>query len=76
MLKKIIESNKLNYRHMSNFVSQYNENHIPTSPLQKILLSVGSATVSLFDPQRAGIIKILIYKLSSKIICSLLLSIS
>lgn len=45
------------YRHMSGFVSQYNENHIPTTPLQKIMLSVGSAAVSLFDPQRAGNIR-------------------
>lgn len=39
---------------MSDFVTQYNENHIPTTPLQKLLLSIGSATVSLFDPRRAG----------------------
>lgn len=42
------------YRQMSDFVTQYNENHIPTTPFQKLLLSIGSATVSLFDPQRAG----------------------
>ncbi|XP_026822950.1 ubiquinone biosynthesis protein COQ4 homolog, mitochondrial isoform X2 [Rhopalosiphum maidis] len=56
MLKKIIVSNKQMYRHMSDFVTQYNENHIPTTPFQKLLLSVGSATVSLFDPQRADMI--------------------
>lgn len=42
------------HRYMSDFVTQYNENHIPTSSLQKLLLSIGSATVSLFDPRRAG----------------------
>lgn len=61
MLKKISVSSKLNYCHMSDFVSEYNKNHISTSPLQKILLSVGSATASLFDPRRAGIIKMLFY---------------
>jgi len=50
----MIVSNNRMYRHMSDFVTQYNENHIPTTPFQKLLLSVGSATVSLFDPQRAG----------------------
>lgn len=54
MLKKIIITKKQVYRQMSDFVSQYNENHIPTTPLQKILLSVGSATISLLDPRRAG----------------------
>jgi len=54
MLKKIIASNHRMYRQMSDFVTQYNENHIPTTAFQKLLLSVGSATVSLFDPQRAG----------------------
>lgn len=47
----------LNYqvhRRMSDFVTQYNENYIPTTPLQKLLLSIGSATVSLLDPRRAG----------------------
>lgn len=53
MLKRIVSS-KCTSRHMSDFVSQYNENYIPTTPFQKILLSVGSATVSLFDPRRAG----------------------
>jgi len=41
---------------MSDFASQYNENHIPTKPFQKILLSVGSATMSLLDPRRADMI--------------------
>lgn len=54
MLKNKIITNKLVYRQMSDFIAQYNENHIPTTPLQKILLSVGSATVSLLDPRRAG----------------------
>lgn len=45
---------------MSDFVSQYNENHIPTTQFQKILLSVGSAAISLLDPRRAGNIQILI----------------
>jgi len=54
-MKKIIVSNNRIYRHMSDFVTQYNENHIPTTQFQKLLLSVGSATVSLFDPRRAGI---------------------
>lgn len=39
---------------MSDFVTQYNENHISSTPVQKILLSVGSAAISLFDPRRAG----------------------
>ncbi|CAH1720898.1 ubiquinone biosynthesis protein COQ4 homolog, mitochondrial [Aphis gossypii] len=56
MLKKIIVSNHRMYRQMSDFVTQYNENHIPTTAFQKLLLSVGSATVSLFDPQRADMI--------------------
>lgn len=63
MLKKIILTNNVTihmYRQMSDFVSQYNENHISTTPLQKVLLSVGSATISLLDPRRAGnIIRIL-----------------
>lgn len=55
MLKKLTVSDKqCMLRCMSDFASQYNENHIPTTPLQKILLSVGSATFSLFDPRRAG----------------------
>lgn len=56
MFKKIIvsKSNNRLYRHMSDFVTQYNENHIPSTPVQKILLSFGSAAVSLFDPRRAG----------------------
>lgn len=54
MLKKIIVSNNRSYRHMSDFVTQYNENHISSTPVQKILLSVGSAAISLFDPRRAG----------------------
>lgn len=55
MLKKLIVTNNRLYRYASDFVSQYNENYIPTTTFQKILLSVGSATVSLLDPQRAGI---------------------
>lgn len=58
MLKKINLPNNQIYRHMSGFESQYNENYIPTTPLQKIMLSIGSAAVSLFDPRRAGNIKI------------------
>lgn len=54
MLKKIILRNNCAYRYMSDFVSQYNENYIPTTSFQKILLSVGSAAVSLLDPRRAG----------------------
>lgn len=54
MFKKLIVSNQCMHRRMSDFASQYNENHIPTTPLQKLLLSVGSATFSLFDPRRAG----------------------
>lgn len=57
MLKKIIVSNNRLCRQMSDFVTQYNENHIPSTALQKILLSVGSAAVSIFDPRRAGNIK-------------------
>lgn len=48
---------------MSDFVSQYNENYIPTTSFQKILLSVGSAAVSLLDPKRAGNTKIQIIRL-------------
>lgn len=54
MLKKLFLTKNQSYRYASDFVSQYNENYIPTTTFQKILLSVGSATVSLFDPQRAG----------------------
>lgn len=54
MLKKNIVLNYQIHRRMSDFVTQYNENHIPTTPLQKLLLSIGSATVSLLDPRRAG----------------------
>lgn len=46
--------NNYMYRKMSDFATQYNENHISTTPFQKILLSVGSATMSLLDPRRAG----------------------
>lgn len=60
MFKKIIVRNNQTCRHTSDFVSQYNKNHIPTTPVQKILLSIGSATISLFDPRRAGIIIIYI----------------
>ncbi|XP_060863177.1 ubiquinone biosynthesis protein COQ4 homolog, mitochondrial [Metopolophium dirhodum] len=56
MLKKSIVLNYQVHRRMSDFVTQYNENHIPTTPLQKLLLSIGSATVSLFDPRRADMI--------------------
>jgi len=56
MFKKLIISNYCSYRHMSDFISQYNENHIPTTSFQKMLLSLGSATVSLFDPRRADMI--------------------
>lgn len=57
MFKRIVIPNNQKYRQMSDFITQYNESHIITTPLQKILLSVGSATVSLFDPQRAGNIR-------------------
>jgi len=52
MLKRIILP-KIHCQ-MSDFASQYNENHISTTSFQKVLLSVGSATMSLIDPRRAG----------------------
>lgn len=54
MFKQFNVPGKQMLRQMSNFVTQFNENHIPTTPFQKILLSIGSATISLLDPQRAG----------------------
>lgn len=75
MFKKIVVSNNQKYRQMSDFITQYNQNHIPTTPLQKILLSVGSATVSMFDPQRAGNIRNLIPENAKKYHCSLFLMI-
>ncbi|CAI6348415.1 unnamed protein product [Macrosiphum euphorbiae] len=56
MLKKSMVLNYQVHRRMSDFVTQYNENYIPTTPLQKLLLSIGSATVSLLDPRRADMI--------------------
>lgn len=33
---------------------QLYESHIPTSKMQKVLLTVGSALMALYDPTRAG----------------------
>ncbi|CAB0007249.1 unnamed protein product [Nesidiocoris tenuis] len=38
------------------FVSDFNQHHIQTSWLQKVILSVGSATVSMMDPSRGDMI--------------------
>lgn len=38
------------------FLEEFKQNVIPTSSFQKILLSVGSAAISLFDPHRGDMI--------------------
>lgn len=38
----------------SNFAAEYESIYIPTTLLQKSVLSVGSSLVTLFDPTRAG----------------------
>ncbi|XP_050542972.1 ubiquinone biosynthesis protein COQ4 homolog, mitochondrial isoform X2 [Daktulosphaira vitifoliae] len=55
MWKKIVKNTPYS-RYMSDFANQYKKNHISTTPIQKMLLAVGSATISLFDPCRADMI--------------------
>jgi hypothetical protein len=49
----IVCSRRISYS-TQNFEDDFREQHIPTTALQKMLLSAGSAAVSLLNPARPG----------------------
>jgi len=56
--KIIITMSSTRVRHLTNSSSPLYPHHIPTSPIQKLILGVGSAAAALSDPWRADMVAV------------------